>query len=140
MNFPDVNILVAAFRADHVHHAIARPWLDAETESGRRFAISMHVMGSMIRVAINRRVFCNPSAGADAVEFCEALRRHPSATRIAPGERHWELFCGFVVDVAATGDHTPDAWLAALAIEHGCTLVTLDRGFSRYAGLRFRSP
>ena len=35
-----------------------------------------------------------------------------------------------------TGNRIPDAYHAALAIEHGCTWVTLDRGFAAYSGLR----
>ena len=35
-----------------------------------------------------------------------------------------------------TGNRIPDAWHAALAIEHGCEWVTLDRGFAAYPGLR----
>jgi len=34
----------------------------------------------------------------------------------------------------------PDAYLAALAIESGSELVTADRGFSRFPGLRWRHP
>ncbi len=30
--------------------------------------------------------------------------------------------------------------MAALAIEHGATLVTTDRDFARFPGLRFRHP
>ena len=33
-----------------------------------------------------------------------------------------------------------DAYLAALAIEHGCELVTTDSDFSRFRGLRWRHP
>ena len=35
-----------------------------------------------------------------------------------------------------TGNRIPDAYHAALAIEHGCTWVTLDRGFAAYSVLR----
>ena len=38
-----------------------------------------------------------------------------------------------------TGSRIPDACHAALAIEHGRECVTLDRGFSAYAGLRVRN-
>ncbi|MEV4174431.1 PIN domain-containing protein [Nonomuraea sp. NPDC049709] len=34
----------------------------------------------------------------------------------------------------------PDAYLAALAIEHGCEFVTCDKDFARFQGLRRRSP
>ncbi|MFR9730200.1 PIN domain-containing protein [Saccharopolyspora sp. MS10] len=41
---------------------------------------------------------------------------------------------------AASGDHIPDAYLAAIAIEHGAEWITADRGFARYPGLRRRHP
>jgi len=34
----------------------------------------------------------------------------------------------------------PDAYLAALAIEHGATWVTSDQGFARFPGLTWRTP
>jgi uncharacterized protein len=33
-----------------------------------------------------------------------------------------------------------DAYHAALAIEHGCELVTVDGDFARFAGLRYPAP
>jgi predicted nucleic acid-binding protein len=33
-----------------------------------------------------------------------------------------------------------DAYLAALAIEHGCEWITTDRDFSRFPGLKWRHP
>ena len=39
----------------------------------------------------------------------------------------------------ATGNRIPDAFHAALAIEHGCEWVSLDRGFSALPGLSFRN-
>jgi hypothetical protein len=35
---------------------------------------------------------------------------------------------------------TMDAHLAALALEHGATLATVDRDFSRFAALRTFDP
>ncbi|MXW93640.1 MAG: type II toxin-antitoxin system VapC family toxin [Rhodospirillaceae bacterium] len=34
------------------------------------------------------------------------------------------------------GNRLPDAYHAALAIEHGCEWVTLDRGYAIFPGLR----
>jgi uncharacterized protein len=33
-----------------------------------------------------------------------------------------------------------DAYLAALAIEHGCEVITADRDFRGFPGLRWRHP
>ncbi len=38
------------------------------------------------------------------------------------------------------GDLVPDAYLAALALEHGCTLASLDRDFARFTELDWMRP
>jgi predicted nucleic acid-binding protein len=59
---------------------------------------------------------------------------------IRPGPRHWGLFVRLCRESGAEGDLVPDAYLAALAIEGGCELVTTDRDFARFRGLRWRHP
>ena len=44
---------------------------------------------------------------------------------------------GAALFAAEPGNLTTDAHLAALAIEHDATLVSFDRDFERFAGLRF---
>ncbi len=34
----------------------------------------------------------------------------------------------------------PDAFLASLAVAHGCRLATADRGFARFPGLTWFDP
>jgi predicted nucleic acid-binding protein len=41
---------------------------------------------------------------------------------------------------SAGGNLVPDVHLAALAIEHGLTLVTSDAGFARFPGLAWQHP
>jgi len=43
-------------------------------------------------------------------------------------------------DVGAAGNLTTDTHLAALAIEHGATLVSYDNDFARFAHLRWQRP
>lgn len=57
-----------------------------------------------------------------------------------PGERHWSIFTGLCRAANIRGAMVTDAWLAALAIEHGCEWISLDRDFRRFPGLRWRSP
>lgn len=54
----------------------------------------------------------------------------------------WGVFKQLCLASAATGHAIPEALLAAIAIRHGATLVTADRGFERYRGLecRFLEP
>ena len=45
-----------------------------------------------------------------------------------------------VVIFGATGDLVPDAYLAALALEHRCQIVSIDRDFARFEGLAWERP
>jgi len=42
--------------------------------------------------------------------------------------------------VGARANVVPDAYLAALAVEHDATWLTADRAFARFQGLRWRHP
>jgi predicted nucleic acid-binding protein len=57
-----------------------------------------------------------------------------------PGLRHWDIFAELCRSADVRGNLVPDVHLAAIAIEQGATLYSADRGFARYAGLRWRHP
>jgi toxin-antitoxin system PIN domain toxin len=75
-----------------------------------------------------------------ALEFVEALRAQPNCVLLAPCERHWPILARLCRDGAARGNLVPDAYLAAIAIESGSELVTADRDFTRFPGLKWRPP
>ena len=64
----------------------------------------------------------------------------PVAGILDPGERHWDILCGLVSEGQAAGPLVMDAVLAAIALEHGATVCTTDRDFSRFAGLKWTNP
>jgi hypothetical protein len=64
----------------------------------------------------------------------------PNVWTPLPTERHPSILAGLLVQAQASGNHVPDAHLAALAIEWGLELNSADRDFSRYQGLRWRDP
>jgi uncharacterized protein len=140
MILPDVNVLVYAFREDTAEHKQFRKWLLDRIESSEAFGVSELVLSGVVRVLTHPRVFDPPTPIAAAMEYCDALRGQPNAVMIAPGERHWEIFSALCTRVRAKGNVVPDAYHAALAIEHGCEWVTADRGFARFPGLRWRHP
>jgi uncharacterized protein len=72
--------------------------------------------------------------------FANALIEAPNCVLVAPGARHWGIFCRLCDQAGVRGNLVPDAWLAALAIETGCEWITTDRDFSRFEGLRYRHP
>ena len=136
MQSPDVNILVSAFREDAVHHERSRRWLVNALASRERVGLSELVLSGVLRVLTHARVFDPPTPSGAAVEFVDALLAQPGSMTLRPGDGHWRIFRGLAVTLQLMGNRLPDAYHAALAIEHGCEWVTLDRGFSIYPGLR----
>jgi hypothetical protein len=77
---------------------------------------------------------------AGALDFSETLRAAPSAVRVEPGGRHWQIFTDLCRQAEARGSLVPDAWLATLAIESGSEWITTDRDYARLPGLRWWHP
>ena len=77
---------------------------------------------------------------AQALEFTSIIRGQPHAEVVSPGGRFWEIFADLCRKADAVGKLVPDAYLAALALERGCELITADRDFRRFPGLRWRHP
>lgn len=98
------------------------------------------MLSGFVRVVTHPRVVDPPVPIGDALAFVAALRAQPSAVGVAPGEDHWQIFERLCLAVQAKGNLVPDAYLAALAIESGSELVTTDRDFGRFPGLRWRHP
>ena len=140
MTLPDVNVLVNALRPDSVAHRSCRQWLDSVSHSAVQFAISPLVLSSVIRIVTHPRIFHEPETVADAVRFCESILLQPNCTMVTPGDQHWPVFTRLCRETNASGNLVPGAWLAALAIESDCELITLDQDFRRFDGLRSREP
>lgn len=98
------------------------------------------MLSRFLRIVTHPRGMTTPAPIESALAFAETLRSQPNALPLAPGPRHWGVFERMCRDAGATGNRVPDAYLAALAIEHGAELITADRGFARYPGLRWRHP
>jgi uncharacterized protein len=137
---PDVNVLVYAFREAAPGHAEYREWLQRHLGGDEAFALSELVLSAVLRITTHPRIFAPPSTLPSALGFCEALRGQPNAVIVQPGPRHWDIFGRLCTEGNAKGNLVPDAYLAALAIEHGCELITTDRDFARFPGLRWRHP
>ncbi len=134
----DVNVYLQAFRSDAGDHARCRTWLDAVVNGPSRYGVSPQALSAVLRIATNPRAFTQPSSLEEALRFCDAVLAGPHCVSVQPGDRHWEIFRRLCLDAGARGNVVPDAWFAALAIEWGCEWITLDRGFARFPGLRWR--
>lgn len=136
----DVNVLVSAMRDASPRHAVCKAYVEQLRRAPEPFGLSDLVLSGALRVLTHPRVFDPPTPAEAARAWVTALRDTPNAVVIAPGPRHWELLRGLLVQSGAIGNLVSDAWHAALAIEHGCELVSDDADFARFVGLRWRRP
>lgn len=140
MRIVDVNVLVCAHRLEAPTHEATRAWLDRARTDPRPLGLADLVLTGFLRVVTNRRVFREPTPLASAIAFIDAVLAGPAARRVSPGERHWTLFTELCKRSGVAGNLVTDAYLAALAIEQGASLVTADRDFLRFPGLRLEGP
>jgi len=134
---PDVNVLLAALRTDHIHHRLARAFLDGARSQTMTLAISDVALTSLVRLATNPRVFVQPDTVDVVLDYIDALL-DPPAEVITAGVGHWPRLAGLCRELNLRGNLVPDAYLAALALEQRAQLVTFDRGFGRYPRLSWR--
>jgi toxin-antitoxin system PIN domain toxin len=136
----DVNILVGAARRDAPDHPRHLEWLEALINGNESYAVPELVFSGFLRIVTNPRIFKAPSALEDSLDFVGKIRGQPQWVALRPGPRHWEIFVELCRKSHAKGNRIPDAYFAALAIETGSEWITMDRGFSRYPALRWRTP
>lgn len=139
MLLPDVNVLVYAFRRESPDHERYRDWLHEQINGPADFGLSEPVLAGVLRVVTNPRIFRTPTPTELAVGYVTRLLASPVCRPVRPGERHREIFLDLCRAQGLRGNDVADAYHAALAIESGSEWVTADRGFARFAGLRWRT-
>jgi toxin-antitoxin system PIN domain toxin len=137
---PDVNVLVIAHRSDQSHHQALRTWWEAEVNSDRPFALADLTVAGYLRIVTNPRIFSEPTPLDRAMTVVDDLTKRAGCVPVAAGPRHWPIMRRLLKDADARGNLVPDAHLAAIAIEHGATVATRDRGFARFPGLSWFDP
>lgn len=136
----DVNVFIYAHRPESPRAEEHRAWLEAALAADEPFGVSELVLSAFVRIVTHHRIYTEPTPTDVALEFCRAVREAPSTAVVRPGPRHWQIFERLCDEAGARGNLVPDAYLAALAIEHGATWVSSDRGFARFPGLKWQLP
>lgn len=140
MMLVDTNVMIYAHRLEADRHPEYRAWMDALVAGPEPYAVSDFAVNGMIRIVTDRRIYENATPTLIALNYAEAIRDQPHAHIVSPGARFWPIFGQLCQKAGASAKLVPDAYLAALAIEHGCEFITTDKDFGRFPGLRSRHP
>jgi hypothetical protein len=136
----DANVLLYAYDSDSAHHAVCLSWLEAAFNSGEIVGLPWQTLLAFVRIATNSRATKRPLDGAEACKIVGSLLDHENANVVGAGEQFWEVLKNQILEAQVTGPLVTDAALAALALEHGATLCSVDRDFRRFRGLKLIDP
>jgi toxin-antitoxin system PIN domain toxin len=136
----DANILLYAEDQLNPQHDIARQWWDAQLSGSAPVCLAWSVLGAFIRIGTNQRVFERPLTLNQAITRVQSWLDQPCMRVIMPTERHWAVLQGLLIEGQALGNLVSDADLAALALQHGCTLMSTDGDFARFPKLKWINP
>lgn len=136
----DANVLLYATDETSVPHERSLVWLDRSLAGAEAVGFAWVALLAFIRIASSPSVFPNPMSADQAAAQVEAWLDAPAAVALEPTTRHAHVLRGLLAEAGAGGNLTTDAHLAALAIEHGAELISYDRDFGRFPGLRHALP
>ncbi|MCU0727864.1 MAG: PIN domain-containing protein [Planctomycetes bacterium] len=141
MRAVDTQILVHAEISSSPLHGPARAVIVSLAEGVVPWAIPWPCVYEFMHVVTHPRVFHPPVPLAVARADLRAILGSPSVILLSETERHGEVLDALLSASGVTGNLVHDAHIAALCLEHGVTeLLTADRDFARFPGLRTSDP
>ncbi len=136
----DANVLLYAVNSASEHHHLARKAMVDSFAHARGVAFAWTALLAFLRLSTRAGIFERPLTIEQALQVIAHWLDQPRAHTIHPTTKHREVLGRLLLGAGTAGNLTGDAHLAALAIEHGATMVTFDRDFSRFAGLQWELP
>lgn len=137
MKLVDTNILLYAVDNYSPHHTQARLWIEETLNTSEGMGLAWLALVGFIRLSTRTGLLKTPMTVDVALSCVDDWVQHPNARILHPGERHADILARLLLQVGAAGNLTNDAHLAALAIEHNAEMVSFDRDFKRFSGLKF---
>jgi toxin-antitoxin system PIN domain toxin len=126
----DANLLLYAYHPQADQHEKSRAWLEAVLSGRELVRFAWLTLWAFLRIGI----------ASEAEAAISSWLAQPVAGIVEPGERHWEILRQLIRAGQAKGPLVMDAVLAAIAIEHGATICTTDRDFSRFPDVKWTNP
>lgn len=136
----DANVMLYAADSTSVFHGLARDWLEGALNGARRVGFPWTSLMAFQRIATHPRLSAAPLTPGQAWSFVDDWRSADRAWVPVPGPGHAEILQRLIVDGDLRGNLVTDAHLAALAIEHGVGICSMDTDFARFPELTWFNP
>lgn len=136
----DVNLLIYAVNEDAPNHRQAKAWLETVLSGTETVGLPWIVLLAFLRLTTRAGLFQRPLPVDAAFDIVNAWLHQPNVIVPEPTARHLQTMRDLISPLGAGGNLTSDAFLAALAVEHGAELCSTDNDFGRFKRLRWRNP
>ena len=140
MIIPDINLLLYACDSSSPFHGKAAAWWQSCLSGTEPVGLPHVVVFGFVRIATNPRVFLNPMTPAEAAGHVRSWLEQPAVQVLEPGPDHIREVLKLLEGLGTAANLVSDAQMAALAIEHGAVLHTVDTDFMRFQDLRWFNP
>jgi toxin-antitoxin system PIN domain toxin len=136
----DVNLLIYSVNEDSPDHQNAKSWLESAVSGPETVGLPWIVLLAFLRLTTRAGLFRRPLTVEAAFELVDLWLQQPSVTVPEPTARHLQTMRDLIEPLGTAGNLTSDAYLAALAVEHGAELCSTDGDFGRFNRVRWRNP
>jgi hypothetical protein len=137
----DTNILVYAEITSSRYHREAREIVVQLAEGAAAWAIPWPCLYEFLRVITHPRVYHPPVPPEIALQDLRSVLASPSLVLLSETSHHHAVLEQVVQQSRVSGNLIHDAHIVALCLEHGVSeLLTADRDFARFRGMRFTDP
>ena len=140
MKLVDANVLIYAVNTSARHHATSRRWLDQALSGSDTVAFAWIALLAFVRLTTRADLFPSPLSVDGAMARVDAWLSAAPAVVVEPTVRHASVLGDLLAASGSGANLVNDAHLAALAIEHRCTIVSFDNDFGRFEGVRWELP
>ena len=140
MKLVDANVLLYAVNTSARHHERSRRWLDGALSGADTVAFAWLALLAFVRLSTKPELFPSPLSIDQAMDRVDAWTAAAPAVIVEPTPNHATLVRTLLAPLGVGGNLANDAHLAALAIEHRCTIVSFDNDFGRFPTVAWQPP
>jgi len=140
MTLVDANVLLYAVNSSSPQHRTAKAWLDDALSGDTRLGLPWLSLLAFLRIATHTSLFPRPLSVGQALEIVDLWCEAPSVVHPEPRRGFAATFARTMRSGSAPGNLVNDAYLAALALEHGASVATFDRDFARFSDVEVVVP
>ncbi|MDR1188716.1 MAG: PIN domain-containing protein [Bifidobacteriaceae bacterium] len=136
----DTNVLIYAVDEASPHHLEAKHWLDGSLNSTETVLIPWMSLLAFVRLTTHPSISAAPLTTDQALSIVDRWLTSPAVEIPRANSAVTVAMRGLLAATGRGGNLVNDAFLAAIALEHRCEVVTFDNDFGRFPGVRWQRP